>query len=105
MIGLMTTTSPATTASDPPAGEPSRFVYLVEGEPHVGTVTDYARAMEEAHYAGLSVDTSRVWAFLGDGSVALKPAVTASGYDEDDYSTLTVRLGDETATARIDGRA
>lgn len=40
--------------------ELTRFVYLVEGELQVGTIEDYAKAVESAHYNGMSVN-STVW--------------------------------------------
>lgn len=86
------------------------FVYLVEGEPSVGTISDYAKAVEHGHYGGLSVDNT-VWTFDENGRAqALTARFSSSPYDEDDYSYLTVELefvkdDPETATVRIDGRA
>ncbi|MEA2702137.1 MAG: hypothetical protein QOD63_82 [Actinomycetota bacterium] len=86
------------------------FVYLVEGEPHVGTVTDYAKAVEEAHYADLMVDNT-VWTFVdGKPQPIAVQFPTTGGYDENDWLHLTIEVelvkGDpEVATIRIDGRS
>lgn len=92
------------------------FVYLVEGEPHVGTVSDYAKAAEAAHYAGLDL-CGVVFTFLPNphspGGAYVErttPKITQGPYSDDDYATLVVELefvkGDpEVATVRIDGRA
>ncbi len=85
------------------------FVYLVEGEPYVGDIADYANAIEQGHYSGLAVD-HRVWVFNAFGTPVAHVAKSTSNYDENDYVHVTVSLefrkGDpEEATIRIDGRA
>lgn len=101
----MTTTEPAT--------ELTPLVYLVDGEPHVGSVNDYAKALEQASYADLDVDPF-VYVFEDGTPYAHLVTVTTSGFDSDDYATTTVEVviqrGDsqgrsETASVRIDGRA
>lgn len=82
----------------------THFVYLVEGEPHVGTVKDYAEALEHAYYSGLDVD-NRVWSFGPDGPNAVVASVSTTPYDENDYAHVTVSVGDDVAAFRIDGRA
>jgi hypothetical protein len=86
------------------------FVYLVEGEPYIGDIGDYAKAIEHAHYSGLAVDNT-VWTFDADGQpVATRAKFHTSDYNKDDYAYRTIELefacnDPEEATVRIDGRA
>lgn len=85
-----------------------RFVYLVEGEPYIGTLQKYADAVREAHYSGLEVDRS-VWIFEDGNPVSTVARFSSTPYDEDDYSTLLIELefekdDPEVAWRRIDGR-
>lgn len=82
-----------------------RIVYVVEGEPFVGTIESYAKALVHGHYAGIGVDAT-VWTVGRNGLEPTLAKVTMSDYDEDDWAYLTVELEfSETATAKIDGRA
>jgi hypothetical protein len=86
------------------------FVYVVEGEPYAGTVSDYAKALEHGHYAGLDV-SSQVWTFTTHGEpFPCKVLNLCTGLNSDDYflGQVSVDFGGgvvETATYRIDGRA
>lgn len=89
----------------------TKFLYDVEGDRCVGTLADYAKALEHAAYSGFEVGP------LFD--LHCQPIhVARHGYTtDDDYmvTTLTVDLGVdgvhqpgeviEEATVRIDGRA
>ena len=82
------------------------LVYLVEGEPYIGTVNDYAKAVENAHYSGIGVDNT-VWTFDADGKPVPTRVQFSGGdkFNEDDYAYLTIRVGADEATVKIDGRA
>ncbi len=85
------------------------FVFLVEGEPYVGTVVDLAKALENAHYADLNVDRT-VWTFANGKPEACVVQTQGSSYNEDDYAYVTVELewvkdNPETASFRLDGRS
>lgn len=86
-----------------------RFVYLIDGEPKLGTVDDYAHDLDHGALAG--VEVSRLVHVLTTderGAMALREAqatVTMGDYDDDDYSTVTVRVADDVSSYRIDGRA
>lgn len=95
---------------DPPAPPLATFVYVVEGEPHVGTVRDLARALDEANMAGLEVGPFVYTVDREGGHLEPTPYTTAgTPYNEDDYATVTVTVplagGPQTATYRVDGRA
>lgn len=79
-------------------------VYTVEGEPYGYTLADYAKALEVAAYSGMDVGLA-VWVWNGDGFSRVEPTVESTGYVVDDYATLTVTLGSESALVRIDGRS
>ena len=86
----------------------TRIVYVVEGEPFVGTVGDYAKALEQATYSDITVERT-VWVFRGgEAAVAVTPSVSVSPYNEDDYATMTVSIevdgSIEMASVRLDGR-
>ncbi len=98
--------------SSPASGQ---VFYLVDGEPHLGGIADYARAHEMAHYVGLDVPDV-VWTW----NVVLTPdapggatwgwtyhhvEVTAEPYDNHDRATVVLRVLDQQASYRIDGRA
>jgi hypothetical protein len=92
------------------------FVYLVEGEPYVGDINDYAKALEQAQYSGIEVH-NHVWTFDGEyaGGARGRPVshivrTKTTDYDENDYAYMTVSIefacdDPEEATVRIDGRA
>lgn len=87
----------------------TRLVYVVEGEPSVGTLAEYAETLEMAHYSSCDV-SPHVWAFAPDRGergdfVRLTPSFETTGFDASDFSTTTVRLGDAETSFRIDGRA
>lgn len=80
------------------------FVYLVEGEPYVGSLADYAKALEQCHYAGLDVGTDLYW-WSEETWKRVTPRVRTSAYNEDDYATMTIEAFGQSASVRIDGRA
>lgn len=90
--------------------EQGRYVYTVEGEPMLGSLGHYAKALEMAHYSGLGVSH-----FLGrvrtdaNGEAftveMVEPELDTSANTGDDYSRTTVRVGEEVASFRIDLRA
>lgn len=83
----------------------TRFLYHVEGEPYLGTAADIAHSLEQAHYAGLDVGPT-AWTFDDDHQPVGHPiTATATPYNEDDYATVTIRVGGATASYRLDGRA
>jgi hypothetical protein len=89
--------------------EQGRYVYVVEGEPYVGTVQDVAKAFEHAHYGGVDVSAT-VYVFepatgRPPAPVAKSIEITTTDYDADDYASAIIRIGDESASYRIDGRA
>lgn len=88
----------------------TRFVYLVDGEPYVGTVADVAHAIEQGHYAGLDIGDV-VWTFDGGSPVGHDVTTRSSEYNADDYATVEVEIDPldgrvpYVASYRIDGRA
>lgn len=86
-----------------------RFVYLVEGEPYVGTVADYARAYENAYYSGLDINPDVCVFTVADPASGVVTAWdcikrSVSDFDEDDYANVTFNFNGETASIRLDGR-
>jgi len=100
--------------ADDPTPEPRQFVYLVEGETYMGTLDDYRRAYEVAHYSGLSIST-RLWSLrVVDGLDGLsEPFPALERHDvrvesreaSVDYRSLTFHCLDQVAHGRIDLRA
>lgn len=86
--------------------EPSTttFVYIVEGEPYVGTLNDYAKALEQECYGAITVEPD-VWTWVEGGWQRVSPRVKVRPFDDNDYATMTVSAFGQTATVRIDGRA
>lgn len=89
--------------------EPKRFVYLLDGEPKVGTVDDYAHDHDQAHHYGVAIGhTAYIVTSDVSGRMALTEVpitATSSGYDLDDYATMTITVGADEGSYRIDGRA
>jgi hypothetical protein len=88
---------------------PRTLLWLVEGELYAGTLDDYALGLDAASLGGLAI-SDRVWEVtIGTDDrpvlVERKPDVSHSGYDADDWATVTVRVADEVASYRADGRA
>ncbi len=88
----------------------NRYVYIVEGEPYVGTVTDIAAAVEEAHYGGLDVPpyawfVGSVAFFEDDYELERERLVIAHDYTADDIAHGHVSILGETAPYKIDLRA
>lgn len=80
-----------------------RYVWLVEGEPHAGTLQDYADDLVQAHYSDVEV-SPHVWYFLNGIPVSMTPNRSrASTWD--DLSTVWLRHGDDEARIQIDLRA
>jgi ribosomal protein L18 len=75
------------------------YAWTVEGEVVSGTLEKYARNWENAYCTGLEVG-NRVWT-----GAHTKPVAITSDGRADDYLFYTIRVGNETVTARIDGRA
>jgi hypothetical protein len=87
----------------------TRFVYLVEGEPYLGTIFELAHVLEEAHYSGIDVGPD-VYVFAEGRPVAHTYRTHSTGYNADDYATVFVELelehdDPEEASYRLDGRA
>lgn len=82
-----------------------QYVWLIDGgDPQAGTLGDYA---DDLHHAALvDVDVSRVvWELRTDGPpIEHTPMIDSSGFDEDQWATITVSLNGEDASYRIDGR-
>lgn len=89
--------------------------YLVDGEPHTGSFADYARAHEQAHYAGLDVpDVVWTWTVLLSADAPCGATwrwtyhdveVSGEPYDDHDRAAVVLRVLDHEASYRIDGRA
>ena len=86
-----------------------RYCYVVESELHSGTIHDIAYSMQQAYYAGLSVDNHVVSMNENPapGTLFRQDIVTTetSDYNSDDYAVVTVRCRDDVSTFTVDGRA
>lgn len=83
----------------------NRYVYIVEGEPYVGTVQDIAHAYEQCHYSGLEAPKYAWYVdYDVDDSYELEPAriVSVHDYTADDVAHLHIIILGETAPYRID---
>lgn len=62
--------------------EPSTttFVYIVEGEPYVGTLYSYAKALEQACYAGIAVEPV-IFAWEEETWKSVTPIVKVGAFD------------------------
>ena len=78
------------------------YRYFIDGEQFVGTIEDVAHALQSAHYAGLDMNRT-VYRYAPLERLTIR--TESSGYDADDYATVTVKIGEEVAHYRIDGRA
>lgn len=84
--------------------EPARFVYLVEGEPYVGTVDDVAHALELAHYSAVDV-SPYAWTFDAGEPERHEIEVQAAPAPLGDYQHVTVRIDGAEGRYKIDLRA
>lgn len=83
-----------------------KFVYVVEGEPFVGDISDYAKAYEHCYYSGLELQPW-IWLTTNDPEEMYRtaPQRTSTGYDENDYAVVTFAYGEDEANITLDGRA
>lgn len=85
----------------------TRFVYIVEGEPYVGTMNDYAKALEESHYSDFDI-SHMVWMVRPDATNKLDAYTVTQelAYEADDYRNIDLYVAlKHMARARIDLRA
>jgi len=78
----------------------TKYVYFDEDGLHIGTLRDYAKAWEHAHYHGYYL-SSEVRTWYGSYPVT----ITRIGVDDNDYLHYRLTANDETVFAVIDGRA
>lgn len=86
------------------------IVYIAEGEPFTGTVQDLAQAIALETYSDISVDRMAwvpVRTVKGYVPLPRQIKVESTGYDSDDFATLTVTVEgvEGEGTVRVDGRA
>jgi hypothetical protein len=80
--------------------ELTTYVYLVDGELNVGTLVDYAKAWERAHYADLGVSNEvRTW------DASYKVEVEFEGTDGEAWMHYKLAVNGEEAYVTIDGLA
>ncbi|WP_238431643.1 hypothetical protein [Streptomyces cavernae] len=83
------------------ADGPTRCVFLVEAEMQVGTLTDYSKHWEAAHYSGGHVSPYVcTW-----GGAAFTVGVEHLGTSEDSWMRYRLSVGDDTVFVTLDGRA
>lgn len=82
------------------AQESTRYMFTVEGSEILGTLADYAKAWEYAHYSGNHLSpTVLSW------SGVHHPVQVVQTKRHDDYLYYELSANGETAHACIDGRA
>ena len=107
----MVTTTPSHTPSHthyhaydevpgPADDELARYVFFDEAGLHVGTLSDYAKAWEDASAFGYYL-SGEVRTWYATHTVD----VTYIGTDDNDYRHYRLTANDETVYAAIDGRA
>jgi hypothetical protein len=88
------------------APEPVRYIWVVDGIPTTGTISDYAKAWENAYYAGTADASDRLLVWDGTNAPAMYWAsIRRDGMDEDDYLIYEITVNNEVCRIRIDGRA
>lgn len=91
-----------------------KYVYLIDGEPSIGTLDDYAHAQEMGAYSGIDVSAG-LWVItvppkhITPVLVEVRPEVTTYVTPDDhgypDYREYRLICGDDEASYRIDLRA
>lgn len=76
--------------------------YYVDGEEYSGTLNDYAKARKHQAYDIVEVSNY----IINDRGDQVQPEITFSGYNYDDYGTVTIKVrGYGEASYVVDGRA
>lgn len=85
-----------------------RYIWLVEGEPYAGELTDYAEALEQAAHSDIEV-SERVWyaqkdfGFRTPRFISTEPLVLSRS-THDDIQTVWINVGVDEARYKIDLR-
>jgi hypothetical protein len=94
--------SPDIMPTEPPEQPVRRYAYLVAGELTSGTLADWARAWEHAHYSGEADPGTELRPWDGE---PVHVEVEHDHTDEKNYRYYRIRAGEEEVVATIDGHA
>jgi hypothetical protein len=86
------------------SSEPTLYVWLIDSEPCVGTLGDYAESWEQSRYVDVAISPV-VWTFEDTTATAHKVEVEYHGTDGSHYMNYTLTVDNLTISAAIDGRA
>ncbi len=90
-----------------PADSPGirSYVWVAEGETYAGTLREYARHLEVAHYQSVEVGPLHELGVEGDHPVLIEVDLQRSVIEGDDVRHVVLRHENEGATYRIDLRS
>jgi hypothetical protein len=85
-------------------GNQTLYVWLVDDEPRVGALGDYAESWEHSRHLDIPISTV-VWTFEDTKAIAHRVEVKYHGTHGSHYMNYTLSIDGYTICAAIDGRA
>ena len=82
----------------------TRLAWLVDGELRSGRLAEYAHDHDHGDLVGVDV-SAEIWVAYNGDLRKTAPAIRFTGYNDDDYGSVIITLGDAEASYLRDGRA